>query len=180
MTEATLSFWWRRHGNRLATSCKSMTPFCFGKVLDLGELIVLYWVCDLQALEIQNQGFNYKVTSISLRLIHKALELKGLWGREYCLGSRSPVLYVRLAVRLYDVWRGKTSVFALSTWPWIYYRTHHSLWSFPKDKLISGFIGDVVQGLILSGSLLRSQAFLRPFFIPLSSANVLYKPISIP
>lgn len=159
---ATLSFWWGRHGNRLATSCKFTTPFCLGRVLVLGELIVLYWLCDLQALEIQNQGFNYKMTSISLRLIHKALGLKGLVGKEYCFGSRSSVLYVRLAVRLYDVWWGKTAVFSLSTWPWIYYRTHHSLWAFPEDNLISGFIGDLVQGLILNGSLLRSQAFSNP------------------
>lgn len=50
------------HGNRLATSCKFMAPFCLGKGLDLGELITLCCLCDLQALEIQNQGFNYKTS----------------------------------------------------------------------------------------------------------------------
>lgn len=32
----------RGHGNRLATLCAFMAPFCLGRVLDLGELIALY------------------------------------------------------------------------------------------------------------------------------------------
>lgn len=59
---------------------------------------------------------------------------------------------VRLTVRTYDVWLGETSVFFMSTWSQIYYRTPHPLWSFYEDKLISGCIGDLVQGLILAGS----------------------------
>lgn len=95
-------FWQGRPRNRLGTSCKVMALFCLGRALDLGVLIVLSWLCDLQALEIQNQGFNYTMTSVSLRLIHKALGLKGLGGREYCFGSRSPVLYGRTGCQM--VW----------------------------------------------------------------------------
>lgn len=97
-------FWQGRPRNRFGTSCKVMASFCPGRALDLGVLIVLSGLCDLQALEIQNQGFNYTMTSVSLRLIPKALGLKGLGGRGLALGQEVQSFMVGLAVRWCDVW----------------------------------------------------------------------------
>lgn len=157
-----------------------MAPFCLGRVLDLGVLIVLSWLCDLQALEIQNPGFNYMMTSISLRLIHKALGLKGLGGREYHFGSRSPVLYGRTGCQI--VWCVVGREFCTLC--------EHMVLNLLQDTSLTvaipwrpfrwGFIGDLVLGFTLTGSFLRSQAFFKSSFTTLSSLNVLYNPSSIP